>query len=64
VNTLAARGVAHFRELLRITAERAAMKRPIEVEEVGRACVYLASPLSTGTTGETLYVDAGFSIMA
>jgi enoyl-[acyl-carrier protein] reductase I len=64
VNTLAARGVAHFRELLRITGERAAMRRPIEVEEVGNACVYLASPLSTGTTGETLYVDAGFSIMA
>jgi len=64
VNTLAARGVAHFRDLLRITAERAPMKRAIETEEVGNAALFLASDLSTGITGETMYVDAGFNITA
>jgi enoyl-[acyl-carrier protein] reductase I len=64
VNTLAARGVAHFRDLLKITAERAPMKRAIDVDEVGNATLFLASPLSTGMTGETMFVDAGFHITA
>lgn len=64
VNTLAARGVAHFRDLLRITAERAPMGRAIEVEEVAKATVFLASDLGSGVTGETIYVDAGFHVTA
>lgn len=64
VNTLAARGVAHFRDLLKITAERAPMKRAIEVDEVGNATLFLASDLSTGITGEVMYVDAGFHVTA
>lgn len=64
INTLAARGVAHFRDLMRITAERSPLKRTVEAEEVGRACLFLASDLSTGVTGETMYVDAGFNITA
>jgi len=64
VNTLAARGVAHFRDLLKITAERAPMGRVIETEEVGNAALFLASDLSSGITGETMYVDAGFNITA
>jgi enoyl-[acyl-carrier protein] reductase I len=64
VNTLAARGVAHFRDLLRITAERAPMKRAIDVDEVGNATLYLASSLSTGITGEVIHVDAGFHVTA
>ena len=64
MNTLAARGVAHFRELLKITAERSPLRRAIEVDEVGNATLILASPLSTGMTGETMYVDAGFHITA
>ncbi len=64
VNTLAARGVAHFRDLLKINAERAPLKRSIEVDEVGNATLFLASELSSGITGEILYVDAGFHITA
>jgi enoyl-[acyl-carrier protein] reductase I len=64
VNTLAARGVAHFRELLRITAERAPLGRAIDVTEVAKATVFLASDLGSGITGETIYVDAGFHITA
>lgn len=64
INTLAARGVAHFRDLLRITAERAALKRAVEAEEVGNMALFLASDLGSGVTGETVYVDAGFEITA
>ncbi|HEU4451422.1 MAG TPA: enoyl-ACP reductase [Longimicrobium sp.] len=64
VNTLAARGVAHFRDLMRITAERSPLKRTVEPSEVGNAALFLASDLSGGITGETMYVDAGFNITA
>ncbi len=64
INTLAARGVAHFRDLMRITAERSPLKRTVDPDEVGRTCLFLASDLSTGITGETMYVDAGFNITA
>jgi enoyl-[acyl-carrier protein] reductase I len=64
VNTLAARGVAHFRDLMKITGERSPLKRTIEPEEVGNTTLFLASDLSTGITGETMYVDAGFNITA
>lgn len=64
VNTLAARGVAHFRDLMKITGERSPLKRVIEPDEVGKATLFLASDLSSGITGETMYVDAGFNITA
>jgi enoyl-[acyl-carrier protein] reductase I len=64
VNTLAARGVAHFRDLMRITAERSPLKRTVEPDEVGRATLFLASDLAAGITGDTIYVDAGFNITA
>jgi enoyl-[acyl-carrier protein] reductase I len=64
INTLAARGVAHFRDLMKITGERSPLKRTVEAEEVGRATLFLASDLASGITGETMYVDAGFNITA
>lgn len=64
INTLAARGVAHFRDLLRITAERAPLGRTVEPSEVGSTALFLASDLGAGITGETMYVDAGFNITA
>jgi enoyl-[acyl-carrier protein] reductase I len=63
VNTLAARGVSNFRDMLKITGERAPLRRPIEVSEVGNAALFLASPLASGITGETMYVDAGYNVM-
>jgi enoyl-[acyl-carrier protein] reductase I len=63
INTLAARGVSNLREKLKVAAERAALRRNISAEEVGRTALFLASDLASGITGETLYVDAGYSIM-
>ena len=64
INTLAARGVAHFRDLMRITAERAPLGRTVEAEEVAKATVFLASDLGSGVTGESIFVDAGFHVTA
>jgi enoyl-[acyl-carrier protein] reductase I len=56
--------VADFRDLMRITAERSPLKRTVETDEVGRACLCLASELGSGMTGEVMYGDAGFNITA
>ncbi len=63
VSTLAARGIHGFTEMLKKHAEKAPLKRNITKEEVGKAGLFLLSDLSSGVTGETLYVDAGYHIM-
>lgn len=63
IKTLAARGISGLGDMLKSHAERAPLKRNVEVDEVGDAALYLASDLSTGITGEVLYVDCGYNIM-
>jgi len=63
IKTLAARGVGDFSQMLKNHAEHAPLKRNVEVKEVGDTALFLCSPLSSGITGETLYVDCGYNIM-
>jgi enoyl-[acyl-carrier protein] reductase I len=63
VNTLAARGISGFTDLLRTIGDKTPLRRNILAEEVGDTALYLASPLARGVTGETLYVDAGYHII-
>ncbi len=63
VRTLAARGVPGFGDMADLAAQRAPLRREISADEVGDAALYLASPLSSAVTGETLFVDAGFHAM-
>ncbi len=63
VSTLAARGIRGFTDMLKKHAEKAPLKRNVTKEEVGKAALFLLSDLSSGITGEVLYVDAGYSIM-
>ncbi|MCZ6599697.1 MAG: enoyl-ACP reductase [Acidobacteria bacterium] len=63
VNTLAARGISGMGDMLAIHRERAPLQRNITLDEVGRSALYLLSELSSGVTGETLHVDAGYNIM-
>jgi len=63
IKTLAARGIGGLGELLKIHADRAPLRRNTEQAEVGGAALFLASNLSSGVTGETLYVDCGYNIM-
>ena len=44
-------------------AERAALRRNVEVDEVADAALFLCSKLSRGMTGDVLYVDGGYRIM-
>jgi enoyl-[acyl-carrier protein] reductase I len=63
IKTLAARGIAGFGDMLREHEERAPLGRRVEIEEVGRTGVFLASDASSGITGEVIYVDCGYNIM-
>ena len=62
VNTLSARGISGFTNILKIYEERSPLKRNITQEEVGKAAFFLLSDLGSGVTGTTLHVDAGYSI--
>src|SRR6185437_596272 len=63
IRTLAAAGIAGFKKMHGAFAEVAPLRANVTLEDVGRSAVYLASDLSSGVTGVTLYVDAGFNIM-
>jgi enoyl-[acyl-carrier protein] reductase I len=64
IKTLAARGVGALGDMLKSHAERAPLHRNVNQSEVGGAALFLASDLSSATTGETLYVDCGYNIMS
>ena len=59
VKTLAAKGISGFDKMLKAAVAKAPLGRNVSLEDVGKAGLYLASDLSTGTTGQILYVDCG-----
>lgn len=63
VKTLAASGIKGFRGILGSVSEKAPLRRNITLDDVAGAAVFLCSDLGNGVTGETVYVDAGYSIM-
>jgi len=63
VNTLAARGIRGFTGMLKHHTERAPLRRNVELEEIGNAALFLASPMSSAITGEILHVDCGYNII-
>ena len=63
IKTLAAAGIAGFKDMLRYSSERAPLKRNIAAEEVARAALYLVSDMASAVTGEIVHVDAGYNIM-
>ncbi len=62
IKTLAASGIANFREKLKLMDERAPLHRCVSQEEVGKSALYLLSDLASGVTGEIHFVDAGYNI--
>lgn len=61
--TLAGAGVGGMDEMIAHQEKKASLKRANTGDEVGDTAVYLLSDLSSGVTGETVHVDAGFSIV-
>jgi enoyl-[acyl-carrier protein] reductase I len=61
IKTLAAAGIGGFRKMLGEVAKIAPLRRNVTLEDVGNAATFLCSDMAAGITGETLYVDGGFS---
>ncbi len=63
VNTLAARGIAGFSEMLKHYEAHAPLKRNVLPEELGATGTFLASDGAAAITGQVLYVDCGYEVM-
>ena len=63
VNTLAARGIKGFTGIFKHYAEKAPLRRNVELEEIGNAALFLLSPMSSAITGDVLYVDCGYNVV-
>jgi enoyl-[acyl-carrier protein] reductase I len=64
VKTTSARGVKDFGKMLDAVAAKSPLRRNCEPAEVGDTAVFLASDLGRGVTGNVIFVDAGYQIMA
>ena len=64
IKTLAASGIKGFRTMLSKHGENTPIARNITATEVGNAAAFLLSDLSSGITGQTIYVDGGYNIQA
>ena len=64
IKTLAASGISGFSKILGYVEKNSPLRRNVTTEEVGNAAAFLFSSLASGITGEVLYVDAGYNIMA
>jgi enoyl-[acyl-carrier protein] reductase I len=60
MRTLAGAAISGARHIFRHSEQQAPLGRNPDINEVGRAAVYLLSDLASGVTGETHYVDGGY----
>jgi enoyl-[acyl-carrier protein] reductase I len=63
VNTLAARGIAGFYDMIKQYEARSPLKRNLLPEELGATGMFLASDGAAAITGQVIYVDCGYQIM-
>ncbi|NOX08482.1 MAG: enoyl-ACP reductase [Gammaproteobacteria bacterium] len=63
IRTLAASGISNFRKLLAYGEKNSPLRRNVTIDEVGNTAAFLASDLSSGVTGEVIYVDGGYHIV-
>lgn len=63
IKTLASAAIGGFKDMLHHVEEIAPLRRNVTQTEVGNTAAFLCSDLSSGITGQVIYVDAGYSIM-
>jgi enoyl-[acyl-carrier protein] reductase I len=63
IKTLAASGIAGLRDMLHWQEANSALRRNVDIDDVGKAGLYLLSDLASGVTGEIHYVDSGFNVV-
>lgn len=63
IKTLAASGIGDFRYIMKWNEYNSPLRKNVSIDEVGGSALYLLSDLSTGVTGETHHVDAGYHVV-
>lgn len=63
IRTLASSAVGGILDMIHHVEETAPLRRTVTQTEVGNAAAFLCSDLSSGITGQILYVDSGYCIM-
>ena len=63
LKTRAASGIAEFDELLDRAQAKAPLHRLVSIDDVGLATAYLATDAAKLITGQTIYIDGGYSII-
>jgi enoyl-[acyl-carrier protein] reductase I len=64
IPTRAASGIEDFDELMHSAVQRAPLKRLVTLEEIANLCAFLCSDESSGLTGQTIFVDAGYHVVS
>lgn len=64
IRTLASSAVGGILDMMRHVESVAPLRRNVSQEEVGNTAAFLCSDLSSGITGQVIYVDSGYNIMA
>ena len=59
----AASAIGFIGTMIDYCTKHSPLQQPIEAREVGNAAAFLLSPLASGITGHTLYVDKGYHAM-
>ena len=63
LRTMSALAVGGFGEILDWVEKKAPLKRNVTGQDVGDTAAFLLSPMSSGVTGQIIYVDCGYSAM-
>ena len=63
VKTLSVTGIKHHRDLLKESQARTVDGQSVTINEIGNAAAFLMSDLSTGVTGDVLFVDKGVHLL-
>ena len=63
IKTLAASGIGDFRYIMKWNEYNSPLRRSVDLADIGGSALYLLSGLSSGVTGETHHVDAGYHVV-
>src|ERR1700752_2450274 len=61
--TLSSAAIRGFHDMAQEVERRSPLQRAMAIDEVGKMATVLLSDMSSGVTGQTVYVDVGFNIM-
>ncbi len=62
IRTLASSAIGGILDMIHNVEEKAPLRRTVTQKEVGNSAAFLLSDLSSGISGQTIYVDAGYCI--